>query len=187
MGEATTSNLFARARHWAIALTQRKSVTGTDDEASFGVWFADALRAANVFRGANIWTIEVEPRDGRHCVAMLVRSAGRGTIVLTGHYDTVSTRDYGELEDLATEPEQLTRALAKSLSEVETPAARLARTDFASGEFLAGRGLLDMKAGLAAGLAVCAEFAESAGPNGNLLFIAVPDEENNSAGARKAV
>ncbi|MER8473839.1 M20/M25/M40 family metallo-hydrolase [Mesorhizobium sp. M0306] len=43
-----------------------------------------------------------------------------------------------------------------------------------------------MKAGLAAGLAVCAAFAESTNAAGNLLFIAVPDEENNSAGARKA-
>ncbi|MER9679133.1 M20/M25/M40 family metallo-hydrolase [Mesorhizobium sp. M0184] len=68
----------------------------------------------------------------------------------------------------------------------DAPAARRARDDFVSGEFLAGRGLLDMKAGLAAGLAVCAEFAESPDPGGNLLFIAVPDEENNSAGARKA-
>ncbi|WP_348641699.1 hypothetical protein [Mesorhizobium sp. B2-2-2] len=39
---------------------------------------------------------------------------------------------------------------------------------------------------MAAGLAVCAEFAESVYPAGNLLFIAVPDEENNSAGARSA-
>ncbi|WP_281408497.1 M20/M25/M40 family metallo-hydrolase [Mesorhizobium sp. B2-7-1] len=51
---------------------------------------------------------------------------------------------------------------------------------------MAGRGLLDMKAGLAAGLAICADFAETANAAGNLLFIAVPDEENNSAGARKA-
>lgn len=187
MGNATASNLFERARRWAMALTQQKSVTGTDGEASFGLWFADALGAETVFRDAQIWTIEIEPGDGRHCVAMLIRGAGRDTIVLTGHYDTVSTRDYGELEDLATEPEHLTPALAKMLSMAETSAAQLAKTDLASGEFLAGRGLLDMKAGLAAGLAVCAEFAESDGPVGNLLFIAVPDEENNSAGARRAV
>ncbi|QKC99922.1 M20/M25/M40 family metallo-hydrolase [Mesorhizobium sp. NZP2298] len=187
MGNATASNLFGRARRWAIALTQQKSVTGTDGEMSFGLWFANMLGAETVFRDAKIWTIEIEPGDGRHCVAMLVRGAGRGTIVLTGHYDTVSTHDYGQLEDLATEPEQLTLALAKSLHMAETSAAQLAKTDLASGEFLAGRGLLDMKAGLAAGLAVCAEFADRVGPIGNLLFIAVPDEENNSAGARKAV
>ena len=119
-------------------------------------------------------------------MAMLLRGTGRSTVLLTGHYDTVSTRDYGELEELATRPQALTRALRNSLMDADTPAARLARADLESGEYLAGRGLLDMKAGLAAGLAVCADFAESANAAGNLLFIAVPDEENNSAGARKA-
>lgn len=52
---------------------------------------------------------------------------------------------------------------------------------------MAGRGLLNMKSGLAAGVAVCAEFAEGPGSAGNLLFIAVPDEENNSTGAGKVV
>ncbi|TGV61901.1 M20/M25/M40 family metallo-hydrolase, partial [Mesorhizobium sp. M2D.F.Ca.ET.160.01.1.1] len=104
----------------------------------------------------------------------------------TGHYDTVTTRDYGELEDLATRPGLLTPALGKTLATAETAAARRARVDFASGEFLAGRGLLDMKAGLAAGLAVCTQFAESINPAGNIFFLAVPDEENNSAGARRA-
>ncbi|MER8578861.1 M20/M25/M40 family metallo-hydrolase [Mesorhizobium sp. M1423] len=117
---------------------------------------------------------------------MLVRGTGRATVVLTGHYDTVTTRDYRDLEDLATQPQQLTQALRKTLAMAEAPAAKRGRDDFASGEFLAGRGLLDMKAGVAAALAVCAAFAESTNAAGNLLFIAVPDEENNSAGARKA-
>lgn len=186
MNTGATSRLAGRARYWAIALTERKSVTGTDGEAAFGLWLADELRRETAFRHAETWTIEVEPGDRRHCVAMLVRGTGRTTVVLTGHYDTVTTRDYGDLEDLATQPQQLTQALSKALAMADAPAARRARDDFVSGEFLAGRGLLDMKAGLAAGLAVCAELAESPDPAGNLLFIAVPDEEKNSAGARKA-
>lgn len=49
MGNATASNLFGRARRRAIALTQQKSVTGTDGEASFGLWFANMLGAETVF------------------------------------------------------------------------------------------------------------------------------------------
>lgn len=49
---------------------------------------------------------------------------GGTTIVLTGHYDTVSTRDYAELEDLASQPEKLIRALSIRLSAADTPAAR---------------------------------------------------------------
>jgi arginine utilization protein RocB len=43
-----------------------------------------------------------------------------------------------------------------------------------------------MKAGLAAGLAVMEAFAGHADMDGNLLFLSVPDEEVNSAGARAA-
>ncbi|MER9840628.1 M20/M25/M40 family metallo-hydrolase [Mesorhizobium australicum] len=178
--------LSSRARRWAVGLTEQKSVTGTDGEAAFGPWLAAQLRKETAFQNAEVWTIEVGPQDGRHCVAMLLRGTGRPTVLLTGHYDTVGTSDYGQLEPLATRPDALTKALHGSLVAANAPAAILAHHDFAGGEFLAGRGLLDMKAGLAAGLAVCAEFAESAKPAGNLLFIAVPDEENNSAGARKA-
>ena len=48
-----------------------------------------------------------------------------------------------------------------------------------------GRGLLDMKAGLAAGLAALEAFAAEPEPVSNLLFVAVPDEEVNSVGARE--
>lgn len=186
MNADIAKTLSERARRWAIALTEQKSVTGTGGEAAFGPWLATQLLEDPTFRRANVWTIEVGPGDGRHCVGMLLRGTGRSTVLLTGHYDTVATRDYGELEDLATRPEALTRALRGTLASTDTPGARLARLDLESGEYLAGRGLLDMKAGLAAGLAACADFAESSNPAGNLLFIAVPDEENNSAGARKA-
>ncbi|AZO56388.1 MULTISPECIES: hypothetical protein [unclassified Mesorhizobium] len=146
MNGGATQGLSACAERWALALT------GSEGEASFGPWLAGELRQETAFRHAEIWTIEVEPGDGRHCVAMLLRGNGRATVVLTGHYDTVTTRDYGELEDLATRPGLLTPALGKIIATADTPAARRARADFASGEFLAGRGLLDMKAGLAAGL-----------------------------------
>jgi arginine utilization protein RocB len=59
----------------------------------------------------------------------------------------------------------------------------LALADLESGEFLPGRGLLDMKAGLAAGIAAMEAYRGEA----NLLFLAVADEEERSAGARAAV
>ena len=52
----------------------------------------------------------------------------------------------------------------------------LALADFVSGDFLPGRGLLDMKAGLAAGIAAIEAYSGDA----NLLFIAVVDEEDRS-------
>ena len=183
----------ASARDWSIALTRQPSVTGTADEAAFGPWLAARLSAAFASRRAEVWTFPVAPGDARHCVALLVRGGqspggeeNRETVVLTGHYDTVSTRDYGDLAGLATEPEALAPALLARLSAAaSTPAEVRAKADLESGAFLPGRGLLDMKGGLAAGLAAADRFAAAGGP-GNVLFLAVPDEEAASAGARRA-
>jgi arginine utilization protein RocB len=116
---------------------------------------------------------------------MLLRGKGARTVVLTGHYDTVTVADYGDLAPLALEPEALTQALLTRLRDASDPAARLICDDLASGRFLPGRGLLDMKGGLATGLAAMAGIATTQF-EGNLLFLAVPDEENASAGARAA-
>lgn len=171
------------ARRWALALTRRPSVTGTVDEASFGPWLAAELTRA--FPAAEVTTFAVAPGDGRYCVAMLMRGQGTRTLVLTGHYDTVTVDDYGDLSPLATQPELLAPALLARLHGKAGNAAEVrALNDLERGDFLPGRGLLDMKSGLAAGLAVCEDFAD--GDAGNLLFLAVPDEEANSAGARAA-
>ena len=45
--------------------------------------------------------------------------------------------------------------------------------------FLPGRGLLDMKSGIAAGIAVVEAFAADPARRGNLLFAATPDEEDD--------
>ena len=111
----------------------------------------------------------------------LKRGQGRRTIVLTGHFDVVPVDDYGDLKHLAFAPEQLLPEIVGRLRRTgENP---LALADFESGDFLPGRGLLDMKAGLAAGVAAMEAYAGEA----NLLFLAVSDEEDRSAGARAAV
>ncbi len=175
-------------REIAVAMTERPSVTGTPDEASFGPWLADYLATLGHFGSdPEIWTFPVADGDARLCVALLVRRSGSAAVLLTGHYDTVTTADYGDLMPLATQPDTLATALALRVRDAAAGTAEArARDDLASGRYLPGRGLLDMKAGLAAGLAAMASFAEDPLATGNLLFIAVPDEENASAGARCA-
>ena len=175
-------------RSIAIALTERPSVTGTADEASFGPWLADYLAGLGVFgENPEIWTFPVAPGDGRTCVALLVRRSGEACVLLTGHYDTVTVADYGDLEPLAIRPEALAPAFARRVEGAAAGSAEArARDDLASGAYLPGRGLLDMKAGLAAGFTAMAAFATEAEATGNLLFIALPDEENASAGAIRA-
>lgn len=171
----------------ALDLVARGSVTGTPDEESFGPWFADYLRGLGCFGGTEtVWTYPVAPGDGRQVVAMLVRGNGRRTILLTGHYDTVTTDDYADLRGLACQPLALRDALLLRLQGDTATDALRAHADLETTAFLPGRGLLDMKAGLAAGLAASAGIASSGKFDGNILFIAVPDEESGSAGARAA-
>lgn len=178
--------LAARARDWTIWLTEQESVNGGKGERRL----ADALRArlaaTPAFAGAETW---LTPCEGdvlkRACVALLLRGEGDDTLVLTGHFDTVSIENYGDLAPLATKPADLAVALRAKVDRPATPAEERTRADLDSGDYIPGRGLLDMKAGLAAGLAVMEDWASRPARRGNLLFVAVPDEEVNSVGARQ--
>jgi arginine utilization protein RocB len=169
-------DLAARARQIALTLTSWPSVTGTRDEALF------ALELAGYIEGFD--TIWVEPIIGdaaaRSNVFALKRGKTNKTVVLTGHFDVVPIEDYGSLKPLAFEAERLLPEIVSRLKASGENALALA--DFESGDFLPGRGLLDMKAGLAAGLAA----AESYHGDATILFMAVADEEERSAGARAA-
>ena len=168
--------LAARARELALLMTRVPSVTGSAVEAAFPAQLAQLLNLEKVW-------IKAVPGDpaGRSNLFALKRGRSNRTIVLTGHFDVVSVEDYGALQPLAFDPERLLPATVQRLK--QTGENSLALSDFESGEFLPGRGLLDMKAGLAAGLSVMEVYAGEA----TLVFIGVADEEEKSAGARAAV
>ena len=187
----TDIDLAARAEFWARALTTIPSVTGSADEAGFGPQLIGLIEATPALAGGlvTIETLDVPAsRIPRKIVLLLLlRRGGERTVVLTGHYDVVEIENYGPLRPLAYTPDELLPALVETLAaEPESPANNRALADLRSGRFLPGRGLLDMKAGLAAGLAAIEAFATDPNATGNLLFVAVPDEEANSAGARAA-
>jgi arginine utilization protein RocB len=175
----------ASARDWALWLTRQPTVNGSPGEQGLPLVMAERVRTHAALAACETWLIKAEhdPLE-RACLAVLARGTGRDTVLLTGHFDTVSISDYGDLQPLATEPEALREALLQRLSQPVTESEMLARADLASGEFLPGRGLLDMKAGLAAGLAALEAFLADPTRQGNLLFVAVPDEEVTSVGAR---
>lgn len=170
-------NLLAtRARELALKLASWPSVTGTADEAYF------AERLVNELDGFDRAWREPLPGDpyDRANVFALKRGKGRKAIVLTGHFDVVPVEDYGALKPLAFSPEALLPEIIAELKKNGDHPKALA--DFESGDFLPGRGLLDMKAGLAAGLAATAMY----NGEGSVLFLGVCDEEDRSAGMRAA-
>jgi arginine utilization protein RocB len=170
------NDLAARTRELALTFTSWPSVTGSRDEVDF------AHRLVGLITGFNqTWTETIHgDAAGRRNVFAIKHGHSKRTVVLTGHFDVVPIEDYGALKSLAFESEKLLpEIIARLKASGENP---LALSDFESGDFLPGRGLLDMKAGLAAGLAA----AESYQGDATILFVAVSDEEERSAGARSA-
>jgi arginine utilization protein RocB len=168
--------LSARAKELALEFTSWASVTGSSGEVAFAERLVEALRHFD-----QNWLQKIEGDSfGRSNVFALKRGRSSHTIVLTGHFDVVPVANYGSLQGLAFDPLRLLPAsIARLKATGENPKAL---ADFESGDFLPGRGLLDMKAGLAAGLAAMEAYQGEA----SLLFIAVADEEERSAGARSA-
>ena len=124
---------------------------------------------------------------GRSVAWALVRGAdrpGERTIVLIHHSDTADVQDYGELRPLAYDPGALRARMA---GPGQGPFDAGVRADLESGDWLFGRGVCDMKGGGAIELALLERYAASGACPGNLLLLALPDEENLSAGMRAAV
>jgi arginine utilization protein RocB len=119
---------------------------------------------------------------GRAVHWALVRGAGPATVVLIHHSDTVGTEDYRQLAGVARDPAALAAALATGQAAIGPEA----RADLDSGAFLFGHGAADMKAGGAIQLALLKRFSRGPAPRGNLLVLALPDEENLSLGMRQA-
>jgi arginine utilization protein RocB len=170
------NDLAARVHELALKMTSYPSVTGSAADAAMAGHIAEMLSFDQV------WT-ETVPNDYAHRSNVFAIKRGRlkRAIVLTGHFDVVSVEDYGDLRGLAFSPDLLrSEILSKLTSSGEHPKAL---ADIESGEFLPGRGLLDMKAGLAAGIAAMEVYAGEM----TLVFIGVTDEEERSAGARAAI
>ncbi|MAU94853.1 MAG: peptidase M20 [Fulvimarina sp.] len=177
---------FDRVRDITLQLTAWPSVTGSSGEAAFGPRLHGFLGELACFRDRpdQLRLLPAAELPGCSSVAALVRGRGRRTLVLAGHFDTVGTENYGALAPLACDPFALRAALREELAGAATEAERLAARDLVGEDFLPGRGILDMKSGIAAGIAVLEAFAREEAPEGNLLLIATPDEENRSRGMR---
>jgi arginine utilization protein RocB len=144
--------------------------------------------------------------DGRKNVACLLKSRhpqnAAKTIVLMSHFDTVGVEDFARLGDsnLAFQPDELASAMRNMLEQKRRAGGldhpeQSAFQALESGEWMFGRGSVDMKSGVAINIAVMRELArmQENGQRlidelaGNLLFLSCPDEETESAGVLSAV
>ena len=115
----------------------------------------------------------------RHVPWALLKGSGNKTVVLLHHCDTVDTEDYMMLRDFSLKPKELEQALKDGKIFLPDDA----KEDLESGEWIFGRGTMDMKGGAVIHIAMMEEYCKLKDFKGNLLLLAVPDEENLSAGA----
>ncbi|MFC3862656.1 M20/M25/M40 family metallo-hydrolase [Deinococcus antarcticus] len=186
----TLTGTAERAKELTVRMVRAASVSQSGGEQGFPDGLVELLREMPYFQAhpQDVWVepIENDPL-GRRNVYALVRGNGAKSVVLTGHYDVVDVRNYGPHVDVAFDPEALLPRLIADLEvNARSEAEHRALADLKGGEFLPGRGALDMKSGLAAGLVALERFAALPERVGNVLFLAVADEEISSHGARWA-
>jgi arginine utilization protein RocB len=128
------------------------------------------------------YKVENDSLDRSVCYAM-IKGDGDDTVVLIHHYDVVATEDFRLLKPFAYSPKDLELRLLK----IKETLNEESKADLESGEFLFGRGTADMKGGGSIQLALIKKYSEIKNLKGNVLLIAVPDEENLSSGMRAAV
>jgi len=174
-------------------LVRIESIVATPGEAAIGRWIFQRLGSLPYFRREPGHLELIRTRDDEHeryLVLALVKGRGvqegvnpQDTVVLFGHTDTVGTGDYGALKPWALEPGELAARLAV-LPGLPSEVCE----DLESGEWLFGRGSLDMKAGVAVHMALVEYLSSRAEQmTGNVLFLATPDEEDMSHGILTAL
>src|SRR5690625_1358320 len=115
-------------------------------------------------------TIEDE-RERYNVMAFVKGTKGESnrTVILMGHLDTVGVNDFGHLKDLAFSPDEL----MEHLKNEQLPDSIKEQLD--SGDWLFGRGALDMKSGVASNLYLLKYYSEH------------PDEQIGRASCRERV
>jgi arginine utilization protein RocB len=164
-------------------LVSWQSITGTEGEIKIANLLKTKLMELEYFKKNPSNLALHEAGRGRNLVTALYKSDETAeTIVLISHFDTVGTEDYGNLQALAYYPEDLTKTLFEHRNELPAEA----RFDLESGNYLFGRGTMDMKMGLALHMSLIEKASIEKWPI-NLLLVTVPDEEGDSVGMRSAV
>ncbi len=119
-----------------------------------------------------------------NCVAMVRGTKGNSNkaVILLGHFDTVGVEDFHDLKKHAFSPASLPEKLRALNLSAEINA------DIDSGEYMFGRGALDMKSGVAGQMVLLKYYSEHPEElDGTLITLAECDEEDNSKGVISAL
>lgn len=173
-------NWYDSVRRYTERLVKIRSVSPGPGEIELAQEVVHILHEDGLtYTASGLDPLQDDPYNRQNAYAYL-RGRSPKTIILLGHFDIVETRDYGELEPWALDPDGLAARLDQLLPEEER------RSD--TSDWMFGRGAGDMKSGVAVNLALIRHFAQETGPFPlSLVMLATPDEENESAGVLQAV
>jgi arginine utilization protein RocB len=165
-------------------LVQIPSITGSQAEIMLPDFLIEQLSDLSYFRQHPDHLRKNPTEEGRYFVTALVKKKPdiKNTVILVSHFDVVDVQDYGLWKEHAFHPKELTSMFYSHKEKVPGNV----REDIEQGNWLFGRGTMDMKCGLALHMAMIEKACEGAF-DGNILLLTVPDEEVNSAGMRAAV
>lgn len=178
-------NIGTRIEEIAVKLTNELSVVETLGEVNVTKKVYDIFSEMDYYKNnpKHLKFVDLaNDKLGRKSVMAILKGKkgnSKKTVLMIGHTDTVGISDYGSLKEYAHQPYELTerfKKIADTLSEE-------VRKDLESGDYLFGRGIFDMKTGVAIIMAIMEEISKDIDNlEGNLIFAAVCDEEANSRG-----
>lgn len=189
MANERTLDWYETVRQYTARLVNVRGISPQQAENNVAQTVLDLLTVedfADAYTTSGLDPLENDPYQ-RHSVYAFLRGESKHTLVLLGHFDTVDTQDYGPLEPWALDPEALAERQDALLALV--PELR-ADMEAYPGDWMFGRGSIDMKSGVAANIAVMRRLAEKARTTTlpiSIVMLATPDEENESAGVLQAV
>lgn len=162
------------------------SISGTEDELKAAFKIKELICEIPYFAEHNedVFTVPIKDDPfGRVIVGAFLPAKEKTseTIILTGHYDVVDAEEFGSLKDIAFDVDAITERIG------ELPISDEVKTDLESGNYIFGRGTLDMKYGHALSIELLRHYSETRELNGNILYVGVCGEETNSEGMLAAV
>lgn len=177
------NKLFKEIENLTLQLVSIPSINGTEGEKNIANAIYDYIKNIEYFKKHENFCFQVplinDPYRRMNVFALLKgeKAPSNNTIILHGHMDTVGVEDFGSLSEFAFDSEKL----KEKLKQMDLP--KEVKADLDSGEWLFGRGVTDMKSGVAVHLAILKQLSENVKSfSGNVLFMSNPVEENQHTG-----